>query len=219
MRSNVLRTLSAAAGVLASAGACHADTVEIFGVTGSSTEGLGDFTGSITYTPTMDDMGTLLVSLTNTSPMANGGFITAFVFNIASSDSDASAMLLSGPANFVGISDVNAQPFGMNFDAGASTSGGPAPFEGGGNPSLGLGVGDTGEFEFKITADDAASLMADDFITNGPFDFNFVVRFRGFEDNGSDKVPGAVIPLPSVAAMGGIGLLGLGLKRRRRDLN
>lgn len=207
------------AGILAAA-PCRADTVPISGDTANSTEGLGDFTGSITYTPTMGDMGSLIVSLTNTSPLANGGFLTAFIFNINSTDSDASAMLLStDTATFTGISDVNGQPFGMNFDAGASATGGQ--FEGGGNPSGGLTVGATGNFEFKITADDAALLTAADFFSEGPNAFNFIVRFRGFEDNGSDKVPagpggnGPIIPLPSAAALAGAGLFCLAGRRRR----
>jgi hypothetical protein len=137
---------------LSAAAAVNADTIQIFGDTANSTEGIGDFDGTITYNPTMGNMGQLLISLTNTSEAANGGFITAFVFNTGDAD-DPDVDYISGAANFQGIFDVNGQPFGMGFVAGASTS---DSFEGGGNPSAGLGVGDVGNFEFKITADNAA---------------------------------------------------------------
>lgn len=198
-------------------GAAAADTVQIGGNMGASTENLADFTGSITYNTTMGNMGQLLIELTNTTNAATGGFLTAFVFNINSTDTDASAELLSGPASFQLITNANAEPFGT-FDAGASTS---ADFLGGGSPNTGLGVGETGMFEFKITADDAAALSAADFITDGPFEFNFIARFRGLANDGSDKVPGEVdgngpvIPLPTTGAMGAAGLVLLAMRRRR----
>ena len=198
---------------LGAAAAVNADVIQIFSDTDNSTGGLGEFEGSITYNPIvgMANMGQLLISLTNTSDDDNGGFITAFVFNTGDAD-DPDVEFISGPANFQGIFGVNAQPFGMDFDAGASISN---QFEGGGNPAQGLEVDETGSFEFKITADNAAALTAEDFLS-GPFDFNFIVRFRGFEDGGSDKVP-AAIPLPTTAAMAGAGFLGLaGFGRRSR---
>lgn len=198
----------AALGAAASAGA---DTIQIFGDTGNSTEGLGNFDGSVTYTPTMGNMGQLLISLTNTSDAGNGGFITAFVFNTGDAE-NVDVDFISGAANFAGISDVNAQPFGMDFVAGASATGGQ--FEGGGNPTDGLAVGSTGNFEFKITADNADALTAEDFLS-GPYDFNFIVRFRGFEDDGSDKVPATVIPLPPAGVMAAAGLMLIGVRRRR----
>jgi hypothetical protein len=198
---------------LTAAAAANADSIQIFGDTANSTEGLGNFEGTITYTPTMGNMGQLLISLTNTSPAATGGYITAFVFNTGDAV-NVNVEYISGPANFNGIFDVNGQPFGMHFVAGASTS---DQFEGGGAPQGGLGVGQTGDFEFKITADNAGDLSAEDFLS-GPYDFNFVVRFRGFEPDGSDKVPagGTMIPLPTAGAMAASGLLLIGVRRRRR---
>ncbi len=47
----------------------------------SGTGTLGSFTGDLTYSATTSTMATLNISLTNTSPTANTGFITAFVLN------------------------------------------------------------------------------------------------------------------------------------------
>jgi MYXO-CTERM domain-containing protein len=182
-----------------------ADIIDIGGDTSNSTEGLGDFSGTIEYNFDSGDMGSLIVSLTNTSNPANGGYITGFVFNINSTDDDAMAELLSGTHPFVGVADENGAPFGT-FDAGAALGGN---WEGGGSPNSGIAVGDTGIFNFKITAADAMTLAAMNFIT-GPNEFNFVVRFRGFVNGGSDKVP---VPAPAALAL--LGLAGLASRRRR----
>ncbi len=46
----------------------------------ASTQGLANFTGSLTYNATASNSATLMVNLTNTTP-AGGGFITAFALN------------------------------------------------------------------------------------------------------------------------------------------
>src|SRR5262249_23276367 len=43
--------------------------------------GLGKFDGTFDYTPVDANHGTLSITLKNTSPAANGGYLTAFVFN------------------------------------------------------------------------------------------------------------------------------------------
>ena len=63
-------------------------------------------------------------------------------------------------------------------------------------------------------------LTALDFLTGGAFEFNFLVRFRGFEDGGSDKVGAIVVPLPPAFALAAFGLLfvgAAGLLRRVRQ--
>ena len=205
--------IGASVAVLLSAGACLAAPVPIVSDTANSTAGLGSFVGSIEYTHTAGNMGSLLISLTNTSNPANGGYLTAFAFNISSADAGARATLISGPANFSGIANVDAAPFGA-FDWGASATGGQ--FLGGGNPSAGLAVGVTGVFRFLVIAADAATLTSEDFLLAGPTPVGFAARFRGFHNNGSDKVPATIeVPLPASAAMAGAGLLCLGLRRRR----
>jgi MYXO-CTERM domain-containing protein len=201
----------AAAAVAASAltTAASADLVAIAGDSANSAEGLGDFVGSVEYTSIGGDAGTLIISLTNTSDPANGGFITGFLFNIDSTDPGVIAELVSGdyPFDQCDGNGLNGQPFGNPYDAGAALGGN---FEGGGNPSNGIGVGDTGTFTFAIIADDAGSLSGNDFL-NGPYEFDFIVRFRGFEDGGSDKVP---VPAPGALAL--LALAGLTAGRRRR---
>ncbi len=68
-------------------------------------------------------------------------------------------------------------------------------------------MGDTGIFEFDVMAFDAADLTTR-FLTDGPFEFNFIVRFKDFENGGSEKDPATIILLPPALALGGLGLLG-----------
>lgn len=196
----------------------------ISGDTAASTDGLGNFTGELTYTP--DTTSAMLeVELTNTSPAANGGFITAFLLNnplnlisnvsLSSTDSDFSLLGLSDNGE-------DGAPFGQ-FDFGASTGGG---FEGGGDPSLGIAVTSTETFTFTLTGIDLNTLTDESFVDAvsvppgaGEGVQFFVVRFRGFEDQGSDKVPGTPgepIPEPGTLLLIGSGLVGLGAGTYRR---
>lgn len=176
----------------------------------ASSEGLGAFTGSFDYVASNATQGTLTITLTitltNTSLVANGGFLTAFVFNAVNSVTNLT--LSTAPANFSLISNASASPYGT-YAYGASTS---SSFEGGGNPNRGLAVGASGTFVFNITASNAATLTASSFLIGG--DDAFVVRFRGFANGGSDKVPGTIVPAPGSAAL--LGLAGLTCARRRR---
>lgn len=198
--------------------AVQAGRIEIFSVGANNTEGLGSFTGSLEYAfDPFGDLDFLSVTLTNTSDPDNGGFITGFVFNIASADDEASVTLTSGSHPFENLTEggLNAQPFGNPFDAGAALGG---KFLGGGSPTEGIAVGDTGIFEFDVMAFDAADLTAR-YLTDGPFEFNFIVRFSAFENGDSDRVPATIIPLPPALALGGLGLLGamFGARRVRRS--
>jgi MYXO-CTERM domain-containing protein len=186
----------------------HADLIGIQSNPAASTEGLGTFTGSIDYTAATS---TLIISLTNTSPLANGGFITGFVFNIDSVDAGASATLQAGATHpFLNTGTESASPFG-NYEAGAALGG---DWTGGGSPNSGIAVGGTGMFTFLVSASDSLSLTASDFITSqGPSQWDFVVRFRGFVDGGSDKVPG-VVPGPPALALLLLGLAGTGRRRK-----
>ena len=198
--------------------AVQAGRIEIFSVGANNTVGLGSFTGSLEYAfDPSGDLDFLSVTLTNTSDPVNGGFITGFVFNIASADDEASVTLTSGSHPFENLPEggLNAQPFGNPFDAGAALGG---KFLGGGSPTEGIAVGDTGIFEFDVMAFDAADLTAR-YLTDGPFEFNFIVRFIAFENGDSDKVPATIILLPPALALGGLGLLGamFGARRVRRS--
>lgn len=180
----------------------------------NSIEGLGLFEGTIEYAPDINSntQGILTINLLNTTPPDVGGFITGFVFNIGSGDSQATASLVSATHPFDGVTTHTAPPFGMSFDAGAALGG---DWSGGGNPNLGIAVGDTGEFVFNIFASDANDLTAASFIS-GPYDHNFVVRFRGMSSGGSDKVPGAPINMvPAPGAMAMLLVAGILTSRRR----
>jgi hypothetical protein len=205
----MLQRAIVAGSALAFAGMASADVINISGDLANSTGMTGcDFFGTVEYNFDMEDMGTLTVSLTNDTPPEIGGFITGFLFNILSDDPSASAMLTGATdPDFLGVQNENGAPFGR-FDAGAALG---ADWEGGGNPNFGIAVGVSEMFTFKVTASDASSLSAIDFVGDGE-DVNFVVRFRGLLDGGSDKVPGVPAPGAGVLALAGLAIV----TRRRR---
>jgi hypothetical protein len=189
----------------------QAATLQLVSDSAASTSGIGAFTGSMSY----DGVDTLTIALTNTTPVG-GGYITGFVFNTPAS---ASAVLAPNPTdNFEDLAtsphnnSLAGSPFGT-FDAGAAIDG---DFLGGGSPSAGIAVGDTGTFVFHVTNGSGASV--DDFFFNDGTDYPFVVRLRGIDIGaGSDKVPANSIPLPPAlwSGMSMFALAGIaGLVRR-----
>jgi PEP-CTERM putative exosortase interaction domain len=182
---------------------------------------LGDFDGSLSYSASSASSATLALTLKNTSAIANGGYLTAFVFNnpgnyisgVNLSATDAHFGLL-GASGF--NNGINAAPYG-DFDIGASLSN---RFLGGGNASDGIAVGVTETFTFTFTGSNLNTLNEDSFISErspGSENVSFVARYRGFEDDGSDKVLGETPSTPEPATMSliGLGLAGL-LKIRRK---
>ncbi|HKB39676.1 MAG TPA: PEP-CTERM sorting domain-containing protein [Gemmataceae bacterium] len=201
---------------------------------------LGSFTGDFTYTPLTSNSATLDIVLNNTSLLANGGYLTAFVFNnpdhaitggtLTSSNSN---FHLLGGSNYNG--EVKAPPFGK-FDLGASITG---QFLGGGSPRGGIPAGGSATFTFSLTGHGLDALTTASFYAarSSPEaqDLDpayFVARFRGFKNGGSDKVPGQIsgggggggtggiesAPEPGTMTLAGIGIasaLGYGWSRRR----
>lgn len=190
---------------------------------------LGYFSGNLTYSFTSSTTASLVVTLTNTSLVANGGYLTAFVFNnpgnvitgltLSSTNANFS---LSGGTSFT--NSINLSPFG-HFDIGASTGRG-------GNPTRGIAVSNTEVFTFLATGTRLGTLNELSFLSalssnpgGGGAQF-FVARFRGFDDGGSDKTPaGALVPESNtlllfgsgLAGLAGLRLLGRRLRRGRND--
>lgn len=199
-----MKTISTAAlvAVCALAGSASADVVNITS-NGPGLEGNGAFTGSISYTP-----GTLVVTLTNEMSSNLDGKITGFAFNIGG---NAAATLSLASHSFLDLGpSPSAPPFGT-FEAGAALGG---DWTGGGSPNAGIVRGATGTFTFNVTGAGAGSLSASSFISSGP-SIDFVVRFRGFANGGSDKTPGFLVPAPGSLAALGLALA-VGSPRRRR---
>lgn len=209
--------------------ASHAGTTSFqFGSTTSGTHGsLGQYSGSMTYSHTGGNSATLTITLKNLETTGAGGKLTGFVFG-APSMSGLTYGLVSVPS----IPNANkswklalgrgaaANPFGQ-YQLGAAIGGN---FLGGGSPNTGLTVGQTGTWVFSVSGSESslASIVASNFWSSN--EFGFVARFRGFDDGGSDKTPGVVIPpqelvtvvpVPAPVLLAGAGLLVGAVVRRR----
>ena len=211
MLRNLAPTAAALGVGMAAVSTAQADTVDIQGLVAASAEQTGaTFAGTLEYNFISGTTGELKVSLSNESPIAVGGFLTGFLFR--SDDVTGASMVSSTHSGMTSTGVESASPFGM-FDGGAAVGG---SFLGGGNPSQGMGVGDSGMFVFSVASATASTLSAADFL--GSLDEpGFVVRFRGLADGGSDKVPGfqVVVPLPGAGALAAVGLAAVGMRRRR----
>ena len=240
MKKRTVLSLSAALPAtiigLAMAGDARADTIGITSAGGTSTESLGSFTGIVEFNANGFANGAdLSFKLTNTSPANNGGYITGFVFNVAKPGLTVMFADVDGKGN--GFDDVTgkglkATPFGT-FEEGAAIGG---ALLGGGSPTSGIQVGQTREFLFHVGGDlsgvSALTFVSEESVPTGGNDGEiFVARFKGFFNDGSDKVvPGEVLPPPPpppppqvvpvpAAVWGGaslLGALGVGRSVRRR---
>lgn len=203
-------TTCAAIFIAALSSAAMADTVAFQSNNALSTENLGSFAGTLGWTYLGGSSGQLTVQITNTSLPANGGYLTAFMFRASTTDSLLSSSLITtSDSDFLNIpAGESAPPFPGTWNGGAGLGG---DFLGGGSPVPGLGVGASGTFVFAINSTFASSLSASSFLAG---EYDFVVRFRGFNNGGSDKTPGQLVPAPgAIALLGVAGVLG---RRRRR---
>ncbi len=199
--------VAAIAGIalLGSAGPARADLVYI----GDSTLP-GIFSGTLEVKNQTTTSATIVVTLTNLSPAANGGYLTGFAFNDPNKapKGDISNVtsftpnytpptgqqfsLIGGPTY---TNTISTSPYGK-FDIGAAVGG---DWLGGGKPSDGLAVGETGTFTFLVTGSSLTNLSAANILaamsSNGTA--GFAVRFRGFKDGSSDKdISGIICPPP-----------------------
>lgn len=213
---NILRFVGPLVCAALLAGPGRAELIE--GAT--SPGGLGAFEAQFTYVVNDSGHALLTFQLLNASPADNGGYITGFAFNapdgyitgITLMGTNTSFRLLGGPGYKDGI---NGAPYG-SFDAGAALGG---DFLGGGQPSPGIAVGQSATFTFALAGQGLDGLTEASFVNE---EDPMVVRFRGFVNGGSDKVPGgpsgvetAPEPATAVLAVAG-GVLGLGWRFRRR---
>lgn len=215
-------------------------------VGGSGGDTPASFTGSFDYTAAANGLtATLVVSLTNTSPVDNGGYLTGFAFNnpgftgatLSSYSAGTGTWGILGDPDF--DNEFTASPFGI-FDIGAVLNGG-SDWEGGGSPTGGVAVGNTGTWTFALTGTGLNAFSASSFLgvyaqeiennkgtktyVDADPEISLAVRFRGFDDGGSAKVPGTevpppprVIPEPShYALMMGGATAFLAVMRRRRN--
>ena len=209
-------------------GNSSASMVSFLGNNGA--ENLGSFSGYISYTANDSQTATLTIELTNTSPAATGGYLTAFAFNNPNNDitgvslatTPGNAFQLVGAPGF--RNGISASPYG-NFDIGASIS---RDFLGGGNPKAGIAPGQSVSFTFALSGahlDDLTWLSFVNELSDRSKESQFfAARFRGFNNGGSDKVPGFIhdpvnatpTPLPSTLALMGPALVGLAAFRRLR---
>lgn len=155
----------------------------------NSTEGLGSFSMDVNW-----DGSDLTIDLTNTSDPLNGGYLSGFLLELPTGSTFSSAWTTS---NLTALMPDNGpyagSPYGF-YDYGSALGG---DFLGGGNPTYGIDIGHTEQFIFSGWLN-VAGLSTEDFIadltTVDPLDSSVLVRFRGFDDGGSDKVPGIIVP-------------------------
>lgn len=192
--------------------AAQADLINIASNGPSSTENIGAYTGTVNYTALTATTATVTITLTNTSAPANGGYITGVgLLNADNFPSMGVTLATTSNANFANLTPpVSGSPFGT-YRGGAAMGG---SWLGGGSPTAGTAVGQTLTLTFNLSGTGAGTMTAASLVGLHSGHEDLIVRFRGFNNGGSDKVPGTVVPTPGSAALLGFGALALGRRRR-----
>ena len=194
--------------------AAQAATVPNTSNSSLSTENLGTFIGTLNYTFLGGTNGKLDVSLTNTTPVSTGGYITAFMFRPPPELGAFTSVLTT--SDYAALTNIVAgasgAPFPGTWLGGAGTGG---SWLAGGSPTGAVAIGQTGNWSFTITGANASQLTSDSFVSGDKVSdpYAFIVRFRGMNNDGSDKVPANQLPSPGAVAL--LGISGF-LSRRRR---
>jgi len=154
---------------------------------------------------------TLTITLTNTSPAANGGFLTAVAFNLTPGTTVNNFTTTNGNFALLGPSPTgwtgSVAPDGTRTHLISATGN---DYNGGGSPNGGTPTGGTVTFTLTL-----ASLNGN---TEASVFNSILVRMRGFQNGGSDKDPLTVTEVPEPASMLllGTGLVGIATAFRKK---
>lgn len=153
---------------------------------------------------------TFTITLTNTSPVANGGFLTAAAFNLTPGTTVTNFTTTNANYNLFGPGGSawsgNVSPDGTRTSLISATGN---DYTGGGNPSPGIAPGSSVTFTLTL-----ASLNGN---TESSILNSLLIRQRGFQDGGSDKDAIVTeVPEPATMLLLGTGLVGVATAFRKR---